>query len=686
MPPRETCQTPASAERRVQLHTSTDADKIQVRTGFSPTCFSPTWLWLLIILAVALAARVSTLAQLPLWVDEAESSINAFSILESGVPKDQYVGMPVYENTLIVPWSESKEYEFKDSSYSENGLVLYHGWVPLYAIAASFRLFHIEPAWKGAMAPQYTVVERRRMTNAARLPGVLFGVLSIGGLYLAALRLHSRNAAFVAAIIGSLLSVHITFSQQARYYAATLAGSAFAAWSLERMYVRGRWRDYLAGSIIFTFLFYTHLLSFAIVCVVWFSSQVYAWMQSRFDPRRTRARLIQCAAFCIILATLSAPWVVATGFLRHVAAIPAAWRLMHFPRDLIIVRAFESEFGVLILGALLLLALGTLFPQSRLILRLFRPFRHHSTSFVLLYLWLAIGYLGFLFGMPAASLFLARFAMMLLIPVILLISMIVCCLGEVVKPKRPEYAAFVGALAFLAVSNVVHPFPSATKVTRENNDLDSAIDYLRDANLSASTLIFATPNDHLVLTFYTGMPIQSIAPVRKDFLDSYPGPVLLLEKDNVRLPSSILVGQLRRAAKEAGHPVGREQATSIACEIASNERRNDLAGHVAAIQPWPTPVPMWAGRVVESYRNAERDQIKKVNWRARSGPPFFENAYITSQFDWWNTFFYAFSGAAWRKRNPNFSDRIRNATATILGCSDWTAVYSPAPQRLEARP
>src|SRR5215469_9902195 len=172
-----------------------------IQTNFSPFVEVPKQekagrraLWLLIILAGALAFRLANLGSLPLWVDEAESSINASSILEFGVPTNLYLGMPVYENTLVLPWTGSKEYEFRDSSYAENGLAIYHGWLPLYAIAASFRLFHVEPARMGTMVPQYSAEERWRMTIAARLPGVLFGVLSIAGLYLAALRLHSRDA------------------------------------------------------------------------------------------------------------------------------------------------------------------------------------------------------------------------------------------------------------------------------------------------------------------------------------------------------------------------------------------------------------------------------------------------------------------------------------------------------------
>ena len=89
----------------------------------------------LLILGVGL--RLRYLDDGALFIDEAESSINALTILEHGYPSDTYMGLPMYENTLTHPWPESREYEFRDSSYSTRGMAIYHGWLPLYAIAAS---------------------------------------------------------------------------------------------------------------------------------------------------------------------------------------------------------------------------------------------------------------------------------------------------------------------------------------------------------------------------------------------------------------------------------------------------------------------------------------------------------------------------------------------------------------------
>jgi len=74
------------------------------------------------------------------------------------------------------------EFEFKDISYSANGMALYHSWLPLYSIAASFRLFGIHPDPAGLARPAHNLEERNRMTIAARVPSVIFGVFFIFGL------------------------------------------------------------------------------------------------------------------------------------------------------------------------------------------------------------------------------------------------------------------------------------------------------------------------------------------------------------------------------------------------------------------------------------------------------------------------------------------------------------------------
>ena len=58
---------------------------------------------LLALVVLGVALRVLSALSQPLWVDEAESAVNALTIHEHGLPVDRYLGLPIYENTLSRP-------------------------------------------------------------------------------------------------------------------------------------------------------------------------------------------------------------------------------------------------------------------------------------------------------------------------------------------------------------------------------------------------------------------------------------------------------------------------------------------------------------------------------------------------------------------------------------------------------
>jgi len=225
---------------------------------------SSTHIWILsFLLLTGLACRMYDLGRLPLWSDEAESSINALTILQKGVPADSYQGHPLFENWMIRPWPNNSEFEFRDISYSDRHVAAYHGWLPLYSIALSFRLFGITSSPAGMLRPQYDEMQRLRRTIAARLPSVFFGMLCIVGIYLAGFRVKGREAGLVAALLATFLATNIYYSQEARYHVETAAGVTFCIWATLAMRQSAKWRDFLNGGILFSLLFYTHLAAFA---------------------------------------------------------------------------------------------------------------------------------------------------------------------------------------------------------------------------------------------------------------------------------------------------------------------------------------------------------------------------------------------------------------------------------------
>ena len=186
-----------------------------------------------LVLVAALTIRMHYLDERPFWVDEAESSINALTILEHGYPTDAYLDIPIYENTLIQPWPGNAEYEFRDLSYSDNHVAVYHGWLPLYAIAGSFAIHGVTPdEANGPRLVKHDLSERKRRTRAARFPAIVFGLLFLAVVFAGGRMLYGPDAAWAGLLVGSIYSYHIAISRQARYYSAEVALTTACAVSL----------------------------------------------------------------------------------------------------------------------------------------------------------------------------------------------------------------------------------------------------------------------------------------------------------------------------------------------------------------------------------------------------------------------------------------------------------------------
>src|SRR4051794_33078918 len=157
------------------------------------------------ILGVGLWMRARDLSRVPPNGDESESAINALTILQTGFPRGEYLGLPIYENCLTEKWPENAEYEFRDSSYSKSGLAIYHGWLPLYAMAASFKAMGIAPDDPSPqLGVRHSVSDIRRRVIAARLPAVFFGGLFMILLFVGARDMFGEDAAWGAFFVGAI--------------------------------------------------------------------------------------------------------------------------------------------------------------------------------------------------------------------------------------------------------------------------------------------------------------------------------------------------------------------------------------------------------------------------------------------------------------------------------------------------
>ena len=216
-----------------------------------------------ILVLVGTGLRGFRLASPTLWVDEAESALNALTIVADGVPRDHILGQPIYENTLVRPWPESAEYEFRDISYSDRGLAVYHSWLPLYSIAAAFRLAGVtqQSARGGTPLRDASPAEIERWTLVPRLPAVGLGAISIVAAWALGRRVHGHQAAIAMAFAVATSDFFVRAGRQARYYSAAVAGNTLCGLAIWNAWRRGRLVDHALAGLAVGVLFHIHSVS-----------------------------------------------------------------------------------------------------------------------------------------------------------------------------------------------------------------------------------------------------------------------------------------------------------------------------------------------------------------------------------------------------------------------------------------
>ncbi len=443
-------------------------------------------------------------------MDEAESAVNALTILQHGLPVDSYLGLPLYENTLVKPWPGNPEYEFRDISYSDRGLAVYHQWLPLYAIAASFRLSGVEPG-RAAHAVRDTNALRKR-TLAARLPAALVSVLLLPLLYIAARAMAGPAAAWAALIVGAATPSLIWYGRQARYYSFTVFASVLCVYGLWRVWRFRGGRDFILAGFGLALLFHTHLLTFFTAALAALPLSILLFL--KHPALRTRVLALWGA-----VAAASVPWAVLSGFLATSFLVPSGWRVIDLPGDLWEPLRVRLPYVLGLAAAYLFLARRTLSLPAR-------------TAAGLLAAWVALSFLGFHLLMPAASQFQQRMTVGLVGPAALLTAIVLAHSARTLRGGTVA-SACVAVILMLAGDRV----EAAMRLTAGGGfpAIEALVRHF-EAEPPSGARLYAAPNEHLVMTFYTGRPFQSIAPVRREFLDCHPGPVFFVSMPPVPVP------------------------------------------------------------------------------------------------------------------------------------------------------
>jgi hypothetical protein len=631
----------------------------------------------LAVLIWGVSLRLGDLASTPLWVDEAESSINALTILDHGYPVDHYLEMPIYENTLTRPWPESAEYEFKDSSYSARGMAIYHGWLPLYSIAASFALAGIEPDRRtDAPAVQYSREEMKRRTFYARLPAVIYAALFLLVVAWTARQVYGNDAGWIALLLASLSKTYIWLGSQARYYSPTLALSAVCGLAVWLMVRKGQWKHFVLGGFAFVLLFHTHMMSFAAL------SGLLAIM-APFVFRHQRA-FTKLAVFGTIVTAGVLPWLIMTGFLGEVSGIPRAREIFSVPYLVVVFLRKPHSLSLPIIVGLTWLAVAWLL-QSRLPERLTKPFLSDRFAYFFFSAWILVYFLLFNFTIPAASYYYMRLILGLIPAGIVLASIVLAGFSRVLVPGRSVWAGAALVAIFFSFWGRAEPAGRGKTPPLQYGSYEM-VETLRDLTFQPGTRIYATPNEHLTLTFYTGMPIQSVAPVRASFLDSLEGELVILECVGRYGGREVEESEVRELAEAAGQHLSEAEAWFWAYRLGSILTVRDVAGFVRSFAQPETSAPDFLEPALQLQRERAAEALG-VKLQDPTGHFMAYGSGISDYSEYWPMFFYRFVEPKERSGSKaNFRARVRHADAQVLPISSWVIYRCPPLGEEESQP
>lgn len=647
--------SPAAVETVVQSGTTAARRRKGVRLAIAVLC------------AAAVAQLTFRIDRTPLAVDEAESAINAFSILEDGLPGGMHLGIPVYENMLIRPWPSHPEYEFRDVSYSDRGYAIYHGWLPLYLIAGSFRLAGItppvlQPGW--AIDVDRATVDRR--TIAARAPAFLTALVLIPVLFSAAVHLAGMEAGLAILVLCGQSSSVLAGLIFARYYALMMLLSAIAWLTMRKVVIRGTPRDFAIHGFTLVALFYTQPLAFLTLMLL---TVIGLQLRNR-DPRVATRYFIMS----VVVLAVTLPWLWQTGFFDMLNRVPSGLTLLRFPGDVTTYIVDRLPYFVLFAGGAAWFVWPILVNGREGRVVVYDRWRHAGWQFTLLAIWMVLAVCLWFVGTPAASLFPQRLSLSLFVPGLMLMAAVVGTVARLMPFST--IASIAGAWLVLAAAGVLHLPPGGDQPFEK---LHSTFDALNALHLRPDAKVYASPGRQLVLSFYSDKPIQSLAPVRKRFLDSYPGEIVYLE------------GQFDWEFAAPDHRDLQRQAARLGQELTSDEARNwerrlrtrfaceRAAIRAAEVRPPLEPLPAFAEAAMKEVR-VRAGQLASQEQHRWDRIPFSRGYAVRSGADLWEVFFYRLVDSnARRGGNLNAAARLRNSIAECLPVTHEVLFYSPHP-------
>jgi hypothetical protein len=194
-----------------------------------------------------------------------------------------------------------------------------------------------------------------------------------------------------------------------------------------------------------------------------------------------------------------------------------------------------------------------------------------------------------------------------------------------------------------------------------------SLDALR---LDRAARLYAAPNEHLILTFYSGLPVQSMAPVRKSFLDSYPGDIVYIDTSISVNTGALTPERIRHEALRHGQNLSPEAAAQWSFLLRTRDYRETIRKIVdpdRTVQAEPLP----------AFTDELLNEDRRRRWAAfsNSGLEIMLRGYdVRTWLECREVFEYRFAPPAAHDRSPaNYAARLRGVEGILL--STETALY-----------
>jgi hypothetical protein len=629
------------------------------------------------ILTLSMLLRISGMIGDILWVDEAESAINGLTILECGLPRGDYLGIPVYENTLTEPLETDPEYAYRDSSYSlKKNVAVYHGWLPLYSIALSQALFGLQPDLEEEgqdLRPRHSREEIFIRTLAPRVPALVFSLATCVVLFFLMRHLAGRTAALASLTWFGLAGMPAWFSTQARYYSLTMLMVVAVAYAYHRTVKWGNWKSFVLLGLYEGMLFHTHQLSAVI-----FAGAALFWLPVLIRHDKWFAKSMVAV---LIAGSMTIPWALWSGFFETASTVPNVYHLFDSLADWVRY-AFERPKSLLLLLVLTVILLGLFFFPRHVPEQCREAFSRHRYYYLFLIYWMALVYLAFHTLVPAASYFTDRLTLMMLMPFVMLNGLLWGDLSRVFVRRWQGLSAVI----FSFISILLLHRPALFYGFRTETDqlsVNSVFDYLEQNDFAPDTRIFATPSNQLTYTYYTGLPIQSTIPVRKSFFDNYPGGVVILD---TRTFPQHLDGTLIEAAAE------RNDDKLSESEVKQVQRnlwkymvyQNDL-GKGLPVPDEPVRLSAFEAGLLNQAEEFSATREKLVV-EELTNKPIFNRVRAADPDEYWKVFFLRFLNYEnYTRGKTNYYGRIEQSEVSYLPASNIVAYWSPRPAKNPSR-